>query len=88
MFPLVFKIQSKDTETTSTFDVFADWILKTKGLNKGQLISKCLVGVFKFFKKNRTKQVDTRYHSSEEDEFFRSFFGRIEDTKKSLLSDL
>ena len=32
-------------------------------LAKGQLISKCPFGVFKFFQK--TKQIDLRYHSSQ-----------------------
>ena len=47
-----------------------------------QLISKYLFGVFNTFK-NKQKQIDLRYRSSE-GEFFRSFFGgRIEDTKKT-----
>ena len=54
---------------------------------KGQLISKCLFGVFKFFPKNERKQVDLRYHSSWV-EFFRSVFGRIEDTKKFFWNQL
>ena len=37
---------------------------------KGQLISKCLFGVFNFFKK-RTKKVNLRYHSSKVDFFVR-----------------
>ena len=46
---------------------------------KGQLITKCLFGVFN---SNERKQFELRYHSSKV-EFFRSFFGRIEDTKKT-----
>ena len=46
---------------------------------KGQLISKCLFGVFNSSKKTEWKQLDLRYHSS-----FCSFFGRIEDTKETL----
>ena len=32
-------------------------------LTKGQLISKCLFGVFKFFQKTKQKQIDLRYLS-------------------------
>ena len=35
-----------------------------------------------FLPKNERKQVNLRYHSSKV-EFFRSIFGRVEDTKKS-----
>ena len=48
---------------------------------KGQLISKCLFGVFNSPKKER-KQFNLGYHSSKV-EFFWSFFGRIEDTVHS-----
>ena len=42
---------------------------------KGQIISKCLFGVFNFFQKtNKNKS-----HSSK-NEFVRSFFGKIPDT--------
>ena len=50
---------------------------------KGQLISKCLFGVFNFFQKNERKQVNLRYHSTKV-EFICSFFGRIVVLKKSL----
>ena len=43
---------------------------------KGQLISKCLFGVFNFFQKNERKQVELRYHYSKV-KFICSFFGRI-----------
>ena len=35
-----------------------------KGVFKGQLISKCIFGVFKFFQKNERKQFDLRNHIS------------------------
>ena len=47
-------------------------------VSKGQLISKCLFGVFNS-PKNERKHFDLRYHSSN----FCSFFGRIEDTKNT-----
>ena len=53
---------------------------------KGQLIWKCLFGAFNS-PKNEQKQFDLRYHSSKV-KSFRSFFGRIEDTKKIHLSKL
>ena len=37
--------------------------------------------------KNERKQFDLRYHNSKV-EFFRSFFGRIEDTKKTFRNKL
>ena len=48
---------------------------------KGQLISKCLFGIFNFPKK-RTKKFDFTTMVSQV--CFRSFFGRIEDTKKKI----
>ena len=51
-------------------------------MSKGQLISKCLFGVFNFFQKTNEKQVDLRHHSSKV-EFVRSFFGRNVVLKKS-----
>ena len=42
-------------------------------------------GCFQFLPNNEQKQVDLRYHSSKV-EFFRSFFGRIEDTRVLLES--
>ena len=45
---------------------------------KGHLISKCL----QFSKKTEHKKFDLRYHSSKV-EFFRSFFGRIDNNKKT-----
>ena len=55
---------------------------------KGQLISKCLFGVFNFFKK-RTKKVNLRYHSSKV-EFVHSFFCKNRRLEKIIttLSDL
>ena len=44
--------------------------------SKGQLISKCLFGVFNFFQKTNENKSTMRYHSSEV-EFIQSFFGRI-----------
>ena len=52
-----------------------------KNVAKGQLISKCLFGVFNFFQKNEQKQVDLRFHSSKV-EFLFSFFGRNAGLKK------
>ena len=49
-------------------------------LTKGQLISKCLFGVFNFFQ-NERKQVNLRFHSSKV-EFVHSFFGRNIGLKK------
>ena len=49
-------------------------------LGKGQLISKCLFGVFNS-SKTRTKTIRLEVTRSN---FFCSFFGRIEDTKKTL----
>ena len=49
---------------------------------KGQLILKCLFRCLQILPKNKGKQLDLKYHSSEV-EFFCSFFGRIKDTKKS-----
>ena len=48
-------------------------------LSKGQLILKCLFGVFNSSKK-RTKTIRPELYDSTEVELFRSFFGRIEDT--------
>ena len=52
---------------------------------KGQLISKCLFWRLQFSQKtktkNKNKQFHLRYHSSKV-ESFRSFFGRIEDSKR------
>ena len=42
---------------------------------KGQLISKCLFGVFNFFQRNKQKQVNLRFHSSKI-ELVCSFFGK------------
>ena len=47
-----------------------------KQLAKGQIISKCLFGVFNFFQKTN----ENKSHSSR-NEFVCSFFGRIQDTK-------
>ena len=49
---------------------------------KGQLTSKRLFWCLQLLPKYERKQVDLRYYSSKV-KFFRSFFGRIEDTKKS-----
>ena len=49
---------------------------------KGQLISKCLFGVFNFFQKTERNQVNLSYHSSKV-EFAGSFFGRNAGLKKS-----
>ena len=57
-------------------------ILSLNWVGKGQLILKCLLIWCLQFSKNERKQVDLRYLSSKV-EFFRSFFGRIEDTKKT-----
>ena len=54
-------------------------------LIKGQLISKCLFLVSSILPKNDRKQFDLRYNSSKV-EFFHSFFGSIEDTKKTFLN--
>ena len=43
-------------------------------IRKGQLISKCIFGVFDFLQKTKKKQVDLRFHSSKV-EFFHSCFG-------------
>ena len=52
-------------------------------LFKGQLISKCLFGVFDSSKKTERKQFDLRYHSSWV-EFFRLFLQELRiHTKKS-----
>ena len=52
-----------------------------KPLNvKGQLISKCLFGVFNSLK-NERKQFDLRYHSSKV-EFFGSFLGELKIPKR------
>ena len=61
----------------------------SKTVVKGQLILKVLFGVFNSPKKKRTKTIRLKYHSSKV-EFFCSFFGRIEDTKKDIskLTDL
>ena len=48
---------------------------------KGQLISKCLFGVFNS-PKIEQKTIRLEFQSSKV-KFFRSFFGRIEDTKKT-----
>ena len=56
------------------------------GPGKGQLIVKCLLGVFNFFQKNERKQVDLRYHSSKV-EFVCSFFGSMLEKIISILSD-
>ena len=53
---------------------------------KGQLISKCHFGVFNSPKK-RTKTIRLEVYSSKF-EFFRSFFGRFEDTKKTFRNQL
>ena len=54
---------------------------KRRKKTKGQLILKCLFGVFNFFQKKERKQVDLLYHSSRV-EFVRYFFGRNIDLKK------
>ena len=51
-------------------------------MDKGQIISKCLFGVFNFLQKNERKQVDLRFHSSKV-EFVCSFFGGNVSLKKS-----
>ena len=50
---------------------------------KGQLISKCLFGVFNFSQKTNENKSTWGIIVFSKVEFFRSFFGRIEDTKKS-----
>ena len=52
-------------------------------LSTGHLISKCLFGVSNSLK-NEEKRFDLWYQSIKV-EFFRSSFGRIEDTKKEIL---
>ena len=52
--------------------VFRNWSYKKMLLAKGQLISKCLFGVFNFFQKMN----ENTSHSSK-NKFFRSLFGRI-----------
>ena len=47
---------------------------------KGQLISKCLFGVFDS-PKNEQKQLDLRYHGSKVD-FFRPFLGELKTPKR------
>ena len=54
---------------------------------KGQLISKCLFGVFNSPKK-RTKTIQLQVPIVVKSNFFRSFFGRIEDTKKTFRNEL
>ena len=58
------------------------------GLLKRSVNFEMSFGCFQFLPNNEQKQVDLRYHSSKV-EFFRSFFGRIEDTRVLLkLTDL
>ena len=59
-----------------------NFFVKKINVNKSQLILKFLFGVFNFSPINERKQFDLRYHSSKV-KFFRSLFGRIEDTTKS-----
>ena len=54
------------------------YILVNYVIAKGQLISKCLL-VSSILPKNERKQFDL----SSKVDFYRSFFGRIEDTKKT-----
>ena len=55
---------------------------KNYSTTKGQLISKCLFGVFNFFQKNEQKQADLRFHCNKV-EFICSFFGRNIGLEKS-----
>ena len=55
---------------------------KKRAQLKGQIISKCLFGVFNFHQKTNEKQVDLSFHSSKV-KLFRLFFGGNVYLKKS-----
>ena len=57
-------------------------------LNKGQLISKCLFSVFNASKKTKENNSTWGTYHSSYVEFFRLFFGRIEDTKTTFRNQL
>ena len=64
--------------------LLSDLVMHDFDLGKGQLISKCLFGVFNSSKK-RTKKFDstTMVYDTSRSNCFHSFFGRIQNTKKT-----
>ena len=69
--------KNRFTVVQRKFKMFKCFIaLCTSKRSKGQLISKCLFGVFNFSQKNEQKQAHLRYHSRKI-EFFVHFSGEL-----------